>query len=117
MDNVKSTAAYDEYGEVTSEVGDAGVTDVITDHAHDLAGNTTVDKEYTDGTSNARTTTTYYGAAGRVVGTSGPIVPTAGSAPDCPGVTPAVKCNTVTVPDMNGRASTVTDAYGKVTVT
>jgi RHS repeat-associated protein len=117
VDNVKTTSAYDAFGRVTTVVEDAGVSAATTVKTYDLLGNVTSETVYPDGTSNGRVTSTYYGAAGLPVGSSGPIVPTNAAAPACPGVTPAVKCNTVTSIDMNGRAANVTDAYNRVSLT
>ncbi|MEX2548470.1 MAG: polymorphic toxin-type HINT domain-containing protein [Chloroflexota bacterium] len=117
VNNVRTTFTYDQFGQVTRQVSDAGVSDATSDTAYDLLGNVTSETSYPNGTSNGRTTTTYYGAAGMVVGSAGPIVPTSGSSPNCPETSPTVKCNTITSVDMNGRASAVTDAYGKITLT
>jgi RHS repeat-associated protein len=114
VNNVRSTFAYDEFGRVTREVSDAGVSGATTDTSYDLLGNKTSETVYPTGTSNGRTTTTYFGAAGLPVGTRGPIPPTAAAAPDCPGVSPAVKCNTIAILDMNGRPVQFTDGYGKI---
>ncbi len=115
VDNVKTTSTYDGFGRVTREVEDAGVSAATTDTTFDLLGNEVTETVYPDGTSNPRTTTTYFGAAGLAVGSAGPIVPTNAGSPTCPGA--AGKCNTVTSVDMNGRAANVTDAYGKVSLT
>ncbi|HVM29949.1 MAG TPA: LamG-like jellyroll fold domain-containing protein [Candidatus Limnocylindrales bacterium] len=117
VNNVRTTWTFDELGRVTREVADSGVTGATSDYSYDLAGNKTSETVYPSGTSNGRTTTTYLGPAGVIVGTRGPINPSASAAPNCPGISPAVKCNNVSAVDLNGRTRSVTDAYGKVSIT
>ncbi|MEP7378473.1 MAG: carbohydrate binding domain-containing protein [Chloroflexota bacterium] len=116
VNNILTTFAYDENGQVTRQVGDSGsgLSNATTDTTYDLVGNFVTSTAYPTGTSNGRTVTTYYGAAGLAVGSSGPIVPTAGSAPTCPGT--SSKCNAISSLDMNGRSTLVTDAYGVQTL-
>jgi RHS repeat-associated protein len=114
--NTKETRAYDAYGRVTTDVVDAGVTDSTTSTTYDLAGDVTSVTVYPDGTSNPRTTTTYFDAAGTPAGSAGPIVPTDAGVQACPGAA-GTHCNSVSTIDLAGRTSAVTDAYGKVAAT
>ena len=116
--NVRTTTAYDEFGQAVTEVEDAGTTNVYTVTSYDLMGNKASETVYPDGNSSGgRTTTTVYGAAGLAIGSQGPIVPSDSGAPNCPDASVSGKCNTVTSVDMNGRASEVSNAYLQKDVT
>ena len=113
--DIKTTFDYDAFGHVTREIEDAGVSDVYIDTTYDLLGNVTSTKVYTEGTTGERTTTSYFNDAGEATGTAGPIAPSSTPAPVCPNSSPAAYCNEVDSVDLNGRVTSTTDAYGKVT--
>jgi RHS repeat-associated protein len=114
--NVLETKTLDQYGRVTRDVADSGVSGATTDTSYDLVGNVISSTVYPVGTSNPRTTTTYFDAAGTPAGTAGPIVPTGSPAPACPGA-PSSFCNSAATIDLAGRTISTTDAYGKATLT
>jgi RHS repeat-associated protein len=114
--NVAETKTLDQYGRVTRDVADSGVSAATTDTTYDLLGNVVTNTVYPDGTSNPRTTTTYFDTAGTAAGSAGPIVPTGSPAPACPGASGSF-CNSASTIDLAGRTISTTDAYGKVTLT
>jgi RHS repeat-associated protein len=118
--NVRETRTYDQFGNVTRDVSDAGgglgTSDATGDTTADLLGQTTSSTVYPSGTSGGRLTEAHFDAAGVPAGARGPIPPTATSAPLCPD-SGTSRCNTVASLDMNGRAIATTDAYGIVATT
>jgi RHS repeat-associated protein len=114
--NTKESVTYDQFGQEVTDVADAGVTDATTAKTYDLAGNVVSVTNYPDGTSNARTVTTYFDPAGTPAGSAGPIVPSDSSVQTCPGA-PSVRCESVSTIDLAGRTIASTDAYGVVTAT
>jgi len=129
LDDVVTTYAYDEFGELettTENTGVSGSVQARTARLHDLLGNEVSSTVYStfDGTSfgGARTTTRHAEVASgawrpTTSGTRGPgsLVPTGSPAPVCPGAT--TFCNSVDTLDQDGRAVVSTDAYGVVTRT
>lgn len=128
-DDVITSYTYDGYGNQLSMVADdgtfSGAIKRKTSATYDLLANRVSSTAYADSAaSQPRTTTSYFatvvsgGATYTATEPSGsrlPIAPSAAPAPICPG-TAGTLCSEVSDLDMNGRAVSLTDTYGVVSV-